>query len=158
MRVSQPDVRRFARRACATSEDAEDAVQLALWRLYRHIGALRTAATFVTWLFRIVERECHRLLRGRTPAEPIDDLPEADMPAAQSVPIALRLDLSRAIESLAPPYRDVLILRDLHELTAPEVAAELGISTDAVKSRLHRARSQVRTQLMSSGYWFGQQR
>ena len=47
--VCQPDLRRFARRACSTSEDAEDAVQIALWQLYRKIGALRTAATFASW-------------------------------------------------------------------------------------------------------------
>lgn len=154
MRVSQPDIRRFARRTCSTSEDAEDAVQVALWRLYRHVGALRTAATFVSWLFRIVERECHRLLRGRGRTQPLEALPEADHPAAPAVPLALRLDLARAVEALAPPYREVLVLRDLHELTAPEVAAQLEISVDAVKSRLHRARMQVRTALMASGYWF----
>ena len=153
LRVCQPDVRRFARRTCATSEDAEDAVQVALWRLYRHIGALRTTAAFITWLFRIVERECYRLLRGRGGTEALDDVPEAEVPAAEAVPIDLRMDLARAVESLAPPYRDVLILRDVHELTAPEVALQLGVSVEAVKSRLHRARSQVRTQMMSSGYW-----
>ncbi|GHC93297.1 hypothetical protein GCM10007320_44100 [Pseudorhodoferax aquiterrae] len=83
MRVSLPDIRRFARRTCSTSEDAEDAVQVALWRLYRHVGALRTAATFVSWLFRIVEasaiaccvgvaapsrsRRCQRLTIPRRP-------------------------------------------------------------------------------------------
>ncbi len=46
--VCQPDLRRFARRTCSTSEDAEDAVQVALWQLYRKVGALRTAATFAT--------------------------------------------------------------------------------------------------------------
>ena len=43
--VCQPDLRRFARRACSSGEDAEDAVQIALWQLYRKIGALRAAAT-----------------------------------------------------------------------------------------------------------------
>src|SRR5205809_8042212 len=43
--VCQPDLRRFARRACSNGEDAEDAVQIALWQLYRKIGALRAAAT-----------------------------------------------------------------------------------------------------------------
>jgi RNA polymerase sigma factor (sigma-70 family) len=69
------------------------------------------------------------------------------------VPTDLRLDLTRALERLTLPYLEVLILRDVHELTAPEVAAQLGLSLEAVKSRLHRARSQVREQLMSSGYW-----
>jgi RNA polymerase sigma factor (sigma-70 family) len=149
----QPDLKRFARRTCSNTEDAEDAVQVALWQLYRKIGALRTVATFTTWLFRIVERECYRLFRGKKYAEPLDELAAEDMPASDSVPIDLRTDLIRAIERLTPPYREVLLLRDVHELTAPEVAAQLGLSLEAVKSRLHRARQQVRTSLMGSGYW-----
>jgi RNA polymerase sigma factor (sigma-70 family) len=74
--VCQPDLKRFARRTCSSTEDAEDAVQIALWQLYRRIGALRTAATFATWMFRIVERECYRLYRGRRSADALDDLPE----------------------------------------------------------------------------------
>jgi RNA polymerase sigma factor (sigma-70 family) len=70
--VCQPDLRRFARRACSTTEDAEDAVQIALWQLYRKIGALRTAATFTSWLFRIIERECYRLFHARGRLEALD--------------------------------------------------------------------------------------
>lgn len=151
--VCQPDLKRFARRTCSTTEDAEDAVQIALWQLYRRIGALRTVATFATWLFRIVERECYRLYRGRSKAESLDELLEQDMPAALQLPTDLRLDLIRAMQRLSPPYREVLILRDVHELTAPEVAAQMGLSLQAVKSRLHRARTHVREQLMASGYW-----
>lgn len=151
--VCQPDLKRFARRTCSTTEDAEDAVQIALWQLYRKIGALRTAATFATWMFRIVERECYRLFRLRSKAEDLDELAPQDMPAAPAVPTDLRLDLVRAMERLTPPYREVLLLRDVHELTAPEVAAQLGLSLEAVKSRLHRARAQVREHLMASGYW-----
>jgi len=151
--VCQPDLKRFARRTCASTEDAEDAVQIALWQLYRKIGALRTAATFATWLFRIVERECFRLFRRRGNAEDLDELAAQDLPAAPALPTDLRLDLVRAMERLSPPYREVLLLRDVHELTAPEVAAQLGLSLEAVKSRLHRARAQVREHLMASGYW-----
>jgi RNA polymerase sigma factor (sigma-70 family) len=151
--VCQPDLKRFARRTCSTTEDAEDAVQVALWQLYRKIGALRTVATFTTWLFRIVERECYRLYRGKKATESLDELHELDVPYAPTIPTDLRLDLTRALERLTLPYREVLILRDVHELTAPEVAAQLGLSLEAVKSRLHRARAQVREQLMSSGYW-----
>lgn len=151
--ICQPDLKRFARRTCSTTEDAEDAVQIALWKLYRQIGALRTVATFATWLFRIVERECFRLFRGRKTSESLDDLPIQDTPHAPAMPVDLRLDLARCIERLTPPYREVLILRDVHELTAPEVAAQLGLSIEAVKSRLHRARAMVREHLLSSGYW-----
>lgn len=151
--VCQPDLKRFARRTCSTTEDAEDAVQVALWQLYRKIGALRTVATFATWMFRIVERECYRLYRGRSKAEDLDDLAPQDLPCAPVVPTDLRMDLARAMERLTPPYREVLLLRDVHELTAPEVAAQLGLSLEAVKSRLHRARAQVREHLLASGYW-----
>ncbi|MBC3911242.1 RNA polymerase sigma factor [Undibacterium umbellatum] len=151
--VCQPDLKRFARRTCSNAEDAEDAVQMALWSLYRKVGALRCVATFATWMFRIVERECFRLLRIKKYHDALDELDESEMPAATKVPTDLRLDLVRAMERLSPPYREVLILRDVHELTAPEVAAQLGLSLEAVKSRLHRARAQVREQLLNSGYW-----
>lgn len=153
LKVCQPDLKRFARRSCSSTEDAEDAVQLALWQLYRRVGALRTVATFATWLFRIVERECYRLYRGRSKAESLEDLAEHELPAALAVPADLRADLVRAMQQLAPPYREVLLLRDVHELTAPEVAAQLGLSLAAVKSRLHRARAQMREHLLASDYW-----
>jgi RNA polymerase sigma factor (sigma-70 family) len=153
VQVCQPDLKRFARRTCANTEDAEDAVQFALWQLYRKIGTLRTVATFARWLFRIVERECYRLFRGNRQADALGDLPEALQPEAPAVPQDLRLGLVRAIERLPAPYREVLILRDVHELTAPEVAAQLGLSIEAVKSRLHRARANVREHLLGSGYW-----
>lgn len=148
--TSQPDLKRFARRACGNAEDAEDAVQAALWQLHRRIGTLRTVATFATWLFRIVERECFRLFRGRSSTQALDeDLPELAAPDAR---LDLRLDLGRAIAALPEPYRIVLILRDIDELTAPEVAAELDLGVDAVKSRLHRARAMVRARLLATGY------
>jgi RNA polymerase sigma factor (sigma-70 family) len=110
-------------------------------------------ATFASWLFRIVERECYRLFRRQRSAESLDELAPHDMPHSPLVPTDLRMDLTRALQQLTPIYREVLLLRDVHELTAPEVAAELGLSLEAVKSRLHRARAQVREQLLASGYW-----
>jgi len=149
----QPDLRRFARRTCNSAEDAEDAVQAALWLIYRRVGALRSVAAFATWIFRIVERECYRLFRRRGEGSTEDLGGEATEAQAQQVPINLRIDLSRAIGRLPPPYRTVLIMRDVDELSAPEVSSELGISVDAVKSRLHRARTMLREQLVRSGYW-----
>jgi RNA polymerase sigma factor (sigma-70 family) len=62
--------------------------------------------------------------------------------------VDLRLDLAHAIAALPAPYREVLILRDIDELTAPEVAAELGLTVQAVKSRLHRARAMMKKRLV----------
>ena len=70
----------------------------------------------------------------------------------EPLPLELRKDLTAAIAALPTIYREVLILRDIDELTAPEAAEYLNISTDAVKSRLHRARQMMREQLLASGY------
>ncbi len=149
--VCQPDLRRFARRACSNRDDAEDAVQIALWQLYRKIGALRTAAAFASWLFRIIERECYRLLHARGKLQALDASLD-DVLRQEPLPLALRKDLIAAIATLPEPYRKILILRDIDELTAPEAADQLGISIDAAKSRLHRARALVRDNLLAGGY------
>lgn len=150
--VCQPDLKRFARRTCANSEDAEDAVQVALWQLHRKIGTLGTVAAFATWLFRIVERECYRIFRRSSSGGALSE-PFAAEAAAPQIPTDLRLDLTKAIAALPEAYRIALVLRDVEELTAPEVAARLGVSVEAVKSRLHRARAMVRESLMNGGYW-----
>ena len=149
---ARPDLRRVARRACRGPEDAEDAVQHALWVLHRRVGALRTTSAVAAWLFRVVARECRRLLGLRVPTAPPVLLDGLEAPP---VPAGLRHDLARAIEALAEPYRKALILRDVEELTAPEAAAVLGITPEALKSRLHRARAEVRERLAAGGYLSG---
>lgn len=148
---ARPGLYRVARRACRGPEDAEDAVQHALWALQRRVGTLRTASAVAAWLFRVVTRECRRLLGLRGPPM----VPLLDTLQAAPVPTGLRHDLARAIEALAEPYRAALILRDVEELTAPEAAALLGITPEALKSRLHRARAEVRERLSAGGYLSG---
>ena len=98
--VCQPDLRRFARRACSTNEDAEDAVQIALWQLYRKIGALRTAATFASWLFRIIERECYRLFHARDRLQALDETLDA---------VLRRLHLALGARYHNPSERDIAL-------------------------------------------------
>lgn len=142
----QPDVARFARAVCATPEDAEDAVQEALWIAVQRIGTLRVASAFTSWLFQMVKHECYRLLRRTRREEPIDRLPEQPA-SATADQMVLAHDVAKAIADLPPQYRQVLILRDVQGLTAPETAATLGITVEAVKSRLHRARTVIRAAL-----------
>ncbi len=68
----QPDVAKFARTVCATPEDAEDAVQEALWIAVQRLGTLRVASAFTSWLFQVVKHECFRLLRTLQREEPLD--------------------------------------------------------------------------------------
>jgi RNA polymerase sigma factor (sigma-70 family) len=148
---AQPDLRRFARRACATRQDAEDAVQVALWKIYRHIGALRSVAAFATWIFRLIERECIKAFAALRLTDSLDEeaLLAAKAPDSHE---ALRLDLVTAIASLPPTYAQILVLRDVDEWTAAEVAAHLNITVEAAKSRLHRARALLRERLSVGKY------
>lgn len=146
--LCQPD---FARRTCSSAEDVEDAVQIALRLMYRKIGTLKTIATFASWLFRIIERECYRLFRARQ-SKSINSEFNLENIAMQNTDLSLHIDLTNAIGSLPFIYRQVLILRDIEEYSAPEVAEKLGITIEAVKSRLHRARMITKEKLDSKTY------
>ena len=151
LRRAQPDARRFARRTCATAEDAEDAVQLTLWQSHRRVGSLRDATALVAWIFKIVTRLCLRILRLRRRETAYDPTAFDRLVETTPEPV-LRRDLLRAMSALSEPHREILILRDIEERTAPEVSTILGISTEAVKSRLNRARTALREQLIDGGY------
>lgn len=146
MLVCQPDIRRFARRTCSTTEDVEDAVQFTLWQLHKKIGTLKTISSFTSWLFRIIERECYRLFKVRQ-SKNIEARADIDKLSASSSEIDLKIDLTNAIISLPLIYRQVSILRDIQEYSTPEVAEKLGITVEAVKSRLHRARLMVKEKI-----------
>ena len=141
--VSQPNIRRYAVYYCLSHEDAEDAEQETLWQLYRRIGALRAAGAFPAWLMMIVRRECARL-SGRRHHQPLLD----DTAVQRSDDSELRLDVAAAIESLPEHYRIVVVLRDLQGMTVDEICAELKLSREAIKGRLHRARELVREYLL----------
>lgn len=109
------------------------------------------------WLLRVVKHNCFRLMRRFTRARgvsfDVDDDALADVAAAALSPeeALLRFELVRrvhaAIAALTPEQRTVLVLRDLEGRSAVDVAAALGVSVDAVKSRLARARAEVRARI-----------
>lgn len=144
---AQPDIRRYAQYNCRTAGDVEEAVQEVLILTYRKISSLRAVGAFSGWLLAMVRRTCWRLARamlGR--ALPLDDVPISDR-LVTATDSELRLDLERAIQSLPEHYRTVILLRDVEELTIDEIADALSLSREAVKARLHRARSLIREYL-----------
>jgi RNA polymerase sigma-70 factor (ECF subfamily) len=143
---AQPDIRRYARAACRTSSDAEDAAQEALWLVFRHVGTVRSLATFSGWLFSVVRRECLRLARRARLTSAVDE-DELETSLLHRPEPELRLDLAAAFEALPPQYRDVALMRDVKEMTIDEIAATLGGTRQAVKARLHRARLLLREYL-----------
>lgn len=154
---AQPHVRRFARSLCTGPQDAEDAAQEALIVLYRKVGTLRAAGALASWLFRIVRNECLRHVRSLAAAARSAPAPVAPAdgplePSAEET-VLERLDTARvaaAVGLLPADQRQVLVMRDVHGLPGPEVARSLGLSTAAMKSRLHRARSAVRASLTAT--------
>lgn len=146
LQVCQPDLRRIAQTQCASAADADDAVQETIWLVYRRIGALRTVTSFAAWTFSIVRRECHRLMRRMRGQS---ELPGDDHPVfAYYTTPDLHSDLAGAIQSLPEKYREAIVLRDFEEYSIAEIADELRLTREAVKSRIHRGRQMIREYLV----------
>jgi RNA polymerase sigma factor (sigma-70 family) len=147
---AHPHVRRFAYSLCATPEDAEDAAQEALIVLYRKIGTLRASGALASWMFRIVRNECLRQLRSMSRrSEPVVE--ECVVSAEDAAMRHLEAErVAAAIAGLPDDQRRVLIMRDVQGYSGRMVADLLGLSTAAMKSRLHRARSAVHDTLRDS--------
>ncbi|WP_457029184.1 RNA polymerase sigma factor [Kitasatospora sp. P5_F3] len=148
---SQPHVRKFALSLCATPQDAEDAAQEALIILYRKIGTLRATGALASWVFRIVRNECLRQVRlFVSHADEASAEPEAGAEPSAEEAVLRRLEAERiaaAVSALPHDQRQVLIMRDVQGLPGKAVARSLGLSTPAMKSRLHRARAALRHSL-----------
>lgn len=136
---SRPALERLSRRVCPP-QDIEDAVQEVLLRASSQIGALRVARAFVAWSARMLVRQCHmwkeRALRSVLGGS------EPEVAAPRSA-----LDLTRGFGLLSPEARDILFLRDVLGHSGPEAAEALGISLESTKSRLRRARADLRLAL-----------
>lgn len=154
---------RFSLLVCGHPEDAEDVMQDALLRTYRHVRQIRDPLAFRTWLYRTVRNAClvKRRRRVGEPArmEPVEGGGQGDTASALQVadvgrtPDEIAIDnwigarLTDALQGLAPMYRVIVVLREIEGLSTREVAEVLGISEANVKTRLHRARTMLRTQL-----------
>lgn len=147
LRELQPDIRRYARRQCHRTTAIEDVVQEALIVLYRRLGNVRDPLALAGWIFRVVTRLCMLpvlgLIRG---AEALTQRHEAEY-FAQLPKDELRIDVVRALESLPEMYREVILLRDMEQLTIAEAADRLHITREACKSRIHRGRALLREYL-----------
>jgi RNA polymerase sigma-70 factor (ECF subfamily) len=155
---------RTARRYLRAEEDARDAVQEAFIAAFRSIAKFEATAQVSTWLHRIVINASLMKLRTQR-RHPEDDiellLPRFREDGHQVEPsvawsetadaMMQRAELSQvvrdSIDKLPETYRVVLMLRDIEEMSTEEAAEALGITANAVNTRLHRARQALRTLL-----------
>jgi len=141
-------------------QDAEDEVQNALWKAFEHINQFQQDSKFSTWLTRIVVNQCLMRLRQQRRARLFymddtvgEDAIQFELPDESSSPeeTVAEAELGGVIRGevrrIPPLLRNVFLLRDIQELPMPEVANKLGISVAAAKSRLLRARAELRSRL-----------
>jgi DNA-directed RNA polymerase specialized sigma24 family protein len=147
----RPDIRRYASYQCQRSSAVEEVVQEALLILYRRVGTVRSVAALSGWLIKVVARLC--LLPALMFMRGVEELKNVENSSRFArIPVDdLRIDLVRALESLSAPHREIILLRDLQDMTINEISHCLGITRDATKSRLHRARAMVKEYLLSDG-------
>ena len=147
---------------CGQREDAEEVAQETLIRVFERLDQLREPAHLTAWVFRIARNECLMKRRKSVFAPSVelslDDLKPNPLEDRRGIEIAdwtalpddlllhseLRNALTDGIRSLPEIYRSVVLLRDVEELSTEETAEILDISTDTVKTRLHRARLALR--------------
>jgi len=144
--------------------DAEEAVQEAILKAFKAIGTFRGEARFSTWIIQITINEARMKLRKdrRHLYEAIDHAGQGDedgeyvprdfadwrpIPSEELDNSRLREALRKALASLSPKYREVLVLRDIEQLNIAETAQLLGITESSVKTRLLRARLMMRDAL-----------
>jgi RNA polymerase sigma factor (sigma-70 family) len=146
LRIARPDIRRYAQRHCLLS-DVDDAVQEALLIVARKLPQLRVLAAFSGWAIRLVQRECRRLGRVALRYDPYDEEQLAQWLGVHTE-AGLRRELVAALESLPAHYREVMLLRDVQDMTIAEIATQTGLTRPNVKSRLRRARTLAREYLL----------
>jgi RNA polymerase sigma-70 factor (ECF subfamily) len=153
---------RLAQHITQNREDAEDVLQETFLKAYEHLDQFQGNSKFYTWIVRIAVNQALMKLRRRKTDKSVsldasidtgEDTIVREIAAWEEDPEQrfsreeLGGILDTAIESLEPPYRSVFILRDIDELSTEETADALGLSIPAVKSRLLRARLQLREKL-----------
>lgn len=155
----QGAIYRFGTKMCRDEEDAKDVLQETMIAAARTLPEFRGDSALSTWLYAVARSFC--IKRHRTSKfaperlESLDANPEqaTEVPDPGRTPeqdVAgrqLQAELDAAIHALDPMYREVIALRDVEGLSAAEVAGVMGLSVEAVKSRLHRARTAVRARI-----------
>jgi len=153
---------RLAQHVTQNREDAEDVLQETFLKAYEHLDQFQGNSKFYTWIVRIAVNQALMKLRRRKTDKSVSldesiDTGEdtivreiaawGEDPEQRFSREELGEILDAAVQSLEPPYRSVFVLRDIDELSTEETADVLGLSIPAVKSRLLRARLQLREKL-----------
>ena len=150
-------------RMCGNAEDAAEAAQEAFLAVWQGLKFFRGEASFSTWLYRLASNACVDLLRRegrhRAAAGPSLNDEELDLAAADPAPTPqeaaeraeLRQQIEAGLQQLSLEYRQVLVLREMHQLSYEEIGQTLNLDPGTVKSRISRRRKRLRKILLENG-------
>ncbi len=144
---------RLATHLLGSTADAEDAVQDAFMRAYRHLGSYQERDRFAAWLSRIVVNQCRTVGARRRGARVLAERVAFELGASEGTVEhtadhdALREELHRALDRLDPDQREAVVLKFADDLTYDEMAAVTGVGVSALKMRVQRACRRLRTLL-----------
>jgi RNA polymerase sigma-70 factor (ECF subfamily) len=139
---------RAARAILRSDVEAEDVLQQTWLEVYRHLGQFRGDSQFTTWATRIAVNAALAHARKQPVIAEVVDEPDRHTPDEAVENQQLGKILERCLAELPQGSREVMVLRDVLELDTAETAAALGLSEEAVRVRLHRARSAVAASLV----------
>ena len=154
-------------RMCKNPEDAAEAAQEAFLSAWQGLPFFRGDSSFSTWLYRLASNACVDLLRRenrhKNAAGPSLDDEETTVEVQDTAPQPqtaveqkeLRQQIEAGLQSLTPDHRQVLILREMHQLSYDEISGILELDVGTVKSRINRARKQLRNFLLKTGNFSG---
>ena len=150
-------------RMCKNPADAEEAAQEAFLSAWQGLPFFRGESSFSTWLYRLASNACVDLLRreGRRQSAAGPSLNDEEVqlevpdtapsPQEQAERSELRQQIEAGLQALTPDHRQVLLLREMHQLSYDEIAQTLDVDVGTVKSRINRGRKQLRNFLLRSG-------
>lgn len=139
-------LRRFLRRRARSEADADDLLQEVFIRIQRHLPDLREPAKLHGWIYRIARNVVIDHYRTRRESVPLADEAEPADPGGRDA-VDLTAALRRFLDALPPHYREPLVRHEFQGESIAEVAATLGLSVAAAKTRVRRARLLLREML-----------
>ena len=161
----QGQIYRLCFRMTGNADDAQDMTQETFLKAWKNLSTFQFDSAFSTWLYRLASNCCLDLLRSmkRKPTvsltaetededgEIIDVADDAPTPEEEAIACEEREDLRKALDLLDDEQRQILILRVVNDLSYTEIAEVLNVKEGTVKSRLSRAREQLRKKLAEIG-------
>ena len=156
----ETSVYRLALRMCGNAHDAEEVAQEAFVAAWRGLPSFRGESKFSSWLYQLTTNAAIDFLRREKRHRAVTPIEEEPEPATPDTPqqaleeSEMRAALHQALQSLTPEHRQIFLLRQMRQLSYEEIGRLLGLEAGTVKSRLSRAKKQLRQILTQKGNLF----